>query len=134
MSRELVYLDSSAIVKLVVSEPETPALLSFLRSRSDRVSSALARVEVSRAIRRARLGSSHRRRAFEVLERIALIRIDEGVLDRAAELEPADLRSLDAIHLATALSLEPHLAGIVTYDRSFAAAARKTKLPVHAPR
>jgi len=134
LSRELVYLDSSAIVKLVVAEPETPALLSFLRSRSDRVTSALARVEVSRAIRRAGLGSSHRRRAAEVLERIALIRIDEGVLDRAAELEPADLRSLDAVHLATTLSLEPHLAGIVTYDRLLAAAARKAKLPVHAPR
>lgn len=133
MSAELVYLDSSAIVKLVVMEPETPALLSFLARHPERTSSALARVEVSRALRRARVSAAQRRRADDVLARIGLIRIDDAILDRAADLQPADLRSLDAIHIAAALSIQDELAEVISYDDRFTAAAMKLRLKVIAP-
>ncbi len=111
----LLYLDSSALVKLVVAEPETPALLAFLAGWPHRVSSALARVEVLRAVKRAKAGPAVRRRALRVLAHVAQVRIDELVLAGAARIAPDELRTLDAIHLATAQSVDD-VAGIVTYD------------------
>ena len=102
----LLYIDSSALVKLVVAEPETPALLEFLAGWPHRVSSTLARVEVLRAVRRAAAGPAVRQRATRVLARVGLIRIDEPVLAGAARVAPPELRTLDAIHLATARSLD----------------------------
>jgi uncharacterized protein len=131
---ELIYLDSSAIVKLVVLEPETSALLSFLAGHPERASSGLARVEVLRALRRARASASQRRRASDVLSRIALLHVDDDILESAAELESADLRSLDAIHVATVLSIKEELAGVVTYDERFSAAAKRAGLSIFAPR
>ncbi len=131
-SKELLYLDSSALVKLVVAEPETSALMSFLASWPDRVSSALARVEVLRAVKRAGAGLAVRRRATRVLARVALVRVDEPVLAAAARLEPPALRSLDALHLATARSIYG-VAGIVTYDRRLGQAASRARLKVWAP-
>jgi hypothetical protein len=129
-----VYLDSSAIVKLVVREPESSALFDWLAERPERISSALARVEVLRALRRAGpAGAASRRRAREVLDRIALLPVDRPILDAAGELGPLDLRSLDAIHLATALSVGADLAGVVTYDERLAAAATSAHLDVWAP-
>jgi predicted nucleic acid-binding protein len=118
----------------VADETETPALLSALRGYPQRASSALARVEVLRALRRWRASLADRRRAVEVLSRIALIRIDDRILEAAAGLAPPDLRSLDAIHIATALSVRSDLAALVTYDRRLAAAARSLDLEVVAPR
>ena len=101
MSAERVtYLDSSAIVKLVVREAESTALRRYLRGRRPVVASALARVEVLRAV--LALGDAARERAGVVLSRIELVRINDRVLAMASKLSPADLRSLDAIHLATA--------------------------------
>lgn len=117
----------------MVEEKETAALLSALRLYPERVSSALARVEVSRALRRWRATAADLRRAAEVLLRVALIRIDEQILERAAELEQPDLRSLDAIHIATALAVQDDLAAIVTYDSCLAAAARALRLEVISP-
>jgi predicted nucleic acid-binding protein len=131
---ELIYLDSSAIVKLVVLEQETSALVSFLAAYPERASSGLARVEVLRALRRARASASQRRRASDVLSRIALLHVDDDILESAAELESADLRSLDAIHVATALSIKEELTGVVTYDERFSAAAKRAGLSVFAPR
>jgi predicted nucleic acid-binding protein len=131
---ELIYLDSSAIVKLIVLEQETSALLSFLGDHPERASSVLARVEVLRALRRAGASASERRRAADVLARIALLHVDDDILESAAELEAADLRSLDAIHIATALSIQSELTGIVTYGERFSAAARRAGLSVFAPR
>lgn len=133
MTASLVYLDSSAIVKLVVREPESTALYESLEAWPERVSSAIARVEVVRAIRRAGSTETVRHRALEVLARIALIDVDRPVLDAASEIEPRDLRSLDAIHLATALSLRGDLAGLVTYADRLAAAAARLRLAVWAP-
>jgi predicted nucleic acid-binding protein len=130
----LVYLDSSALVKLVVTEPESSALAAFLKGRSERVSSAMALTEVPRALRRAGFGASERRRAREVMARVALVEVDRRILAAAAALDPAALRTLDAIHLATALAVREDLAAIVTYDRRLAAAAERAHLEVNVPR
>ena len=129
----VVYLDASALVKLVVREPESVALMEFLREHPDRVSSALALAEVPRALRRARFGAAERRRAREVLARVALVDIDRRALAAAAAIEPPTVRTLDAIHLATALALHEDLAALVTYDRRLAVAAERADLPVQAP-
>jgi uncharacterized protein len=128
----LLYLDSSALVKLVVAEPETPALLTFLAGWPHRVSSALARVEVLRAVRRMGAGPAVRRRAARVVARVALVRIDAPVLAAAARIAPAPLRTLAALHLATARSLDS-LGGIVTYDERLGLAASRARLKVWAP-
>ena len=134
MTGSLVYVDSSAIVKLVVREPESSALFDWLATRPERISSAVARVEVPRALRRAGLfGTTHRRRAMEVFDRLALLPLDRPILDTAGELGPPELRSLDAIHLATAFSVGVDLAGLVTYDTRLAAAAARSRMAVWAP-
>jgi uncharacterized protein len=129
----LVYLDSSALVKLVVREPESAALVEFLRERPDRVSSALVLAEVPRALRRARFGATAHRRAREILARVALVDLDRHTLAVAATIDPPTVRTLDAIHLATALALRGDLAGLVTYDRRLAAAAERADLRVQTP-
>ena len=133
MSGELLYLDSSAIVKLVVRESETPALMKLLMDWPDRVSSVLARVEVTRAIRRATSDEPKLRRAGEVLKGINLISMDETILATAATLAPQDLRSLDAIHIATVLSVATDLAALVTYDDRMISAASARHLKVWTP-
>ncbi len=129
----VVYLDSSALVKLVVAEPESSALVAFLRGRSERVSSAVALAEVPRALRRAGFGASERRRSREVMARIALVDVDRRILAAAAALDPPALRTLDAVHLATALAVREDLEALVTYDRRLAAAAERVHLEVSAP-
>src|SRR5215210_2726189 len=95
-----VYLDSSAIVKLAVREPESAALRSYLRRRRPWVSSAIARTEVLRALRPA--GDRAVAAGRGVLTRCDLVRVNDRVLSIAGTMDPPDLRSLDAIHLATA--------------------------------
>lgn len=129
----MLYVDSSAIVKLVAPEPETTALVEALRSDPDTISSALARVEVMRAVRRAGASPGRADRASAVLDRVALVPIDAEILGRAAVLEPRDLRSLDAIHLATALLLRQDIAGVVTYDARLGDAAAAAGMAVLAP-
>lgn len=126
-----VYLDSSALVKLVVREAESDALAEHLRGRRERVSSALARVEVIRAV--STHGSAATARAAQLLQRIGLLQLDDAVLDRAAVLGGSTLRSLDAIHLAAAQTLGQALGEVVTYDQRMADAAREVGLVVVAP-
>lgn len=123
MNEALIYLDSSTIVKLVVPEPETGALLELLAGWPERVSSALARVEVSRAIERAGDDPIAVQRTGEVLDRLGLIRIDADVPSAAANMPPTELRTLDAIHLATALSLGDQPGALVACDARLAEAA-----------
>ena len=130
----LFYLDSSALVKLVAREPETPALLSLLEPRPEVVSSALARVEVLRAVARAGRTSDTLARAEAVLSRVVLVAMDGEILDGAASLQPVALRSLDAIHLATALILHPEADMFVSYDERLNAAATVAGLRVVTPR
>lgn len=133
MSASLVYLDSSAIVKLVVRERESNALFEWLGGWPERISSAIARVEVLRALRRSGAAGALQRRASDLLDRIALLPIDRPVIEVASELGPADLPSLDAIHLATALSVGEDLVGLVTYDDRLTAAATRAHIEVWTP-
>jgi predicted nucleic acid-binding protein len=126
------YLDSSAIVKLVVREPESEELRRYLRGRRPRVSSALARTEVLRALLLAGEEAVSRGRA--VLGRIDLVRVNDRVLDAAAAVLPEKVRSLDAIHLATAQQLGSDLATVLTYDERLAASAKALGLRVVSPR
>ena len=131
MAGQLLYLDSSAIVKLVVAEPETKALRELLRSWPERVSSVVALIEVERVAKR--IGGGAVRRARSVLSRIALVDLDELVVRVAAALDPPELRALDAIHLATALSLGGDLGALCAYDARLAAAAASAVNVVAAP-
>ncbi len=126
-----LYLDSSALVKLVVAEPESAALRGYLAGRPDRVSSALARVEVPRAVRLH--GRRALARAGRLLGRVRLLCLDDALLDEAAGLGPEVLRSLDAIHLASARTLGDELEAVVTYDRRMAEASESLHLKVAAP-
>jgi hypothetical protein len=128
----VVYLDSSALVKLVIAEPESSALRRYLGEEPERASCALARVEVLRAVRDH--GSRAVTRARRLLQRLNLVQIDEELLDVAAALDPRVLRSLDAIHLAAAQLFGGELTAIVTYERRMAAAAALVDLAVTAPR
>ena len=114
------YVDSSAIVKLVVRENESAALRRYLRGRA-LVSSALAGVEVTRAIMPQ--GAAALRAAKEVLSCIDLVRINARVLSRAATMNPPELRTLDAIHLATASLFGNSVHRFVCYDGRLASAA-----------
>jgi len=132
MSAEVAYLDTSAAVKLLMTERESPALRRWLRRRPERASAALLRVELVRVVRRAgfpRLIPEARK----VLAGIHLIRLDDALLDRAADLDPTELRSLDSIHLAAAASLGDDLAAVVSYDDRLLAAATSLGLPIATP-
>jgi predicted nucleic acid-binding protein len=120
-------------VKLVVVERESTGLMEFLRAWPDRASSALSLVEVPRALRRGGRGAPERQRARRLFARLAIIDVDRRVVAAAAGFDPPELRTLDAIHLATALVLGEELAGFVTYDRRLASAAARLDLVVHAP-
>lgn len=117
------YLDSSAIVKLAIREPESAALRRYLRRRLPLVSSALARTEVLRALLPA--GDEAVARGRQVLQRLDLVRVNDRVLNAAALLRPPELRSLDAIHLATAQQLGRELAALVSYDDRMVTAAKR---------
>ena len=132
MSGRTRYVDTSAFLKLIVAEPESVALRTRLRRWPDRASATLLRTETVRALRRS--GNDHLvGNARRLLRAIHLVRIDEPLLDRAGDLGPAELRSLDAIHLATALSIGPELGVFVTYDGRLREAALSQGLDVESP-
>jgi len=126
------YLDSSAIVKLAVAEPESAALRRYLRRRGVQVTSALARAEVARAL--LPFGEGAVRRGREVMARLEVMRVSDRILTAAGSLPPSELRTLDAIHLATAQEFGENLARVVTYDERMASAAENLGLSVTAPR
>jgi predicted nucleic acid-binding protein len=129
-----LYLDSSAIVKLIQRETESDALRRFLRRhRADRrVTSALARVEVVRAILDG--GPAALAHARRQLARVDEITLGSDLLDAAATIAPGErLRSLDAIHLASAQMLVPDLRAVVTYDQRMAASGHALGLTIEAP-
>ncbi|MET7278320.1 type II toxin-antitoxin system VapC family toxin [Kribbella sp. NPDC005582] len=128
----MIYLDSAAIVKLAHAEAESQALRDWLDERVETgwVSSVLAEVESSRAL--ARHASNAVGRLHLVLDLIDLIDLDAGVRILAQTVRPAAVRSLDAIHLATALRV-PELSSFVTYDKRLADAARAAGLVVDMP-
>jgi len=125
------YVDSSAIVKLASAETESPALRTYLRPRRPLVSSALARTEVLRALHDE--GDEGLTRGRVVLGRVDLIRVNDRILNAAGTLLPGYLRSLDAVHLATALELGSDVRQLVTYDARMAEAATTLGLRVASP-
>jgi predicted nucleic acid-binding protein len=129
---KVTYLDSSAIVKLAVREPESSALRSHLRRRRPLVSSALARTEVIRAL--LPLGERAVQRGYDVLARVEFVRVNDRVLRAAGELAPPELRSLDAIHLASAQLFDSELRHVVTYDERMIESARVLGLKTASPR
>jgi predicted nucleic acid-binding protein len=132
MSAEKVtYLDSSAIVKLIVQEPESTALRTHLRRRRPLVSSALARTEVIRSL--LPFGDEAVARGHEVLATLDFVRINDRILRVAGELSPTELRSLDAIHLASAQQFEAELRHVVTYDTRMIDSAHLLHLKTASP-
>ena len=124
------YIDSSALVKLVVSEAESEALETFLAEEPDLVSSELTSVEVLRfSLRR---GDEAVVLAQDALVGVAEFPISPDILREASTIHPRFLRTLDAIHVATALAIG-ELEGVITYDRRMAEAARANGLTVLAP-
>ena len=129
----LIYLDASAIVKLVVEELESPALRDALRGRPRRVSSALALVEVHlAAARRSPAPPSGRVRT--ILAGLTLIPVDQPALESAAGLGEYGLRALDAVHLATARSLDEDLDCFIAYDQRLLGTAETSGLSTEEPR
>jgi len=126
-----IYLDSSAIVKLAVAAIESAALRRYLRRRAPLVVSALARTEVARAL--LPLGPAAVQRGHEVLNRVDLIRVSDRILLDAGSLLPAQLRSLDSIHLATMRQLGGSLRRVVTYDSRLAAVVSAMGMTTVAP-
>ncbi|TQN35682.1 hypothetical protein FHU33_4910 [Blastococcus colisei] len=130
----MIYLDSSAVVKLILQEAESDELESWLtvsRAKAPLVSSALTRVEVLRACRR--VDETLLTPARNLLRGIDLLPMDSAIVESAAELSPAVLRSLDAMHLATALQLDADLEALIAYDARLAEAARAHGLTVDQP-
>ncbi len=127
------YVDTTALVKLVVAESETAALRSWL-ANDDRelVACDLVRTGLMRAVRRSVPDRVLQARA--VLDAIILVEASTGVSEAAGRLEPSVLRSLDAIHLAAALDLGDELEGLVTYDDRLASAAESNGVTVVSPR
>ena len=129
----MIYLDSSALIKLALAEPETGALTSYLAARGEQalVSSSLHRAEVLRAIWRAEPGALPR--AQRMIRRVSLVSLSHDLLDNAATLPPAGLSTTAAIHLASALALKRDLTAFVCYDKLLLDAAESAGLPVASP-
>ncbi len=132
MSGSTAYLDTSAFLKLLKTERESGGLEQALSHWSVFASATLLRTETVRALRRS--GNDHllgdARRMMDVLR---LVRIDEPLLDRAGDLPPIGLRSLDAVHLAAALSIGSDLGVLFTYDDRLREAALSQGLHVEGP-
>jgi len=129
----MIYLDSAAIVKLAHAEPESPALRRWLDKRAETgwISSVLAEIESFRAL--ARYAPEAVSRLPAVLDQIDLIDLDQRIRILARTVQPVTLRSLDAIHLGTALQSRPGLTSFVTYDKRLLDAARTAGLAADSP-
>jgi predicted nucleic acid-binding protein len=129
----VIYLDSSALVKLALVEPETAALADYLANRADQalVSSSLHRAEVLRAIWRAEPGALPR--AQRMIRRVSLVSLSHDLLDNAATLPPGGLCITAAIHLASALAIKRDLTAFVSYDKQLLDAAEAAGLPIASP-
>ncbi len=129
----MIYLDSSALVKLAVTEPESDSLFRWLSDRPNqvRVSSSIIRVEVPRAVWRADPAAVPE--SYQLILRMREVLLSDAVLTKAATARPATLSSLDAIHLASALAIRNDLDAFVAYDQRLLAAARNAGLPVASP-
>lgn len=129
----MIYLDSSALVKLALAETESPVLARWLAERAEHplVSSALYRTEVLRAIWRAEPAALPK--GYRLVRRVERVSLTLEVLDNAATVPPQTLRAADAIHLASALSIRRDVAAFVAYDKRLLDAASAAGLKVASP-
>ena len=129
----MIYLDSAAVVKLAHAEPESAALRDWLDERAGTgwISSVLVEIESFRAL--ARYAPDAVARLPAVLDQIDLIGLDPPIRILAQTARPATVRSLDAIHLGTAMHARQALTSFVTYDKRLLEAALAAGLPAHAP-
>lgn len=125
----MIYLDTSAAVKALIDEAETAAVLEVFAAGSELVSSRLLAVELHAVADRRSLDHAA---ADELLDRVALVSLDDATMTRAVDAH-SGLRTLDALHLATALELRDVIASVLTYDHDLAAAARAHGLRVSDP-
>ena len=125
------YLDASALVKLIAPEDESTAMAAFVTEHRSQSTSVVGLVEVRRAA--ARRPGVAEARVEDVLARIAGVALEPSILTAAATIESPTLRTLDAIHLASAAALSADLEAFVTYDRRLAEAARALGMPVVSP-
>lgn len=130
MTASLTYIDASGFVKLCADERESDALDQFVKGR-ELASSALLRAEARRAVRH--IGQETVEHAGVALGAVTLLDVTDEVLDRAGMLDPRIMRMLDAIHVATALSIADDVAVVVTYDKRMQHATRAVGLPVESP-
>jgi predicted nucleic acid-binding protein len=128
---QLAYVDASAFVKLVIDEPESDALGDAL-ARLTMTSSAILEVEATLVVRRRQPRSFNGVR--RLLGSVRLVEIERAIRRAAGDLEDPGLRSLDALHLATALSLGERCGAFFAYDDRLIAAARAHGLTVTVPR
>jgi predicted nucleic acid-binding protein len=126
-----VYLDASALVKLVIDEPESDALRRYVRGGHVVVTSEIAMVEVRRAVRLSNPSSQTSEDTRALLDEAWLVELDVGLMEQAALIGPPRLRTVDAIHLATALQIEPD--EFLAYDHPLLAAAAAAGLSVASP-
>jgi predicted nucleic acid-binding protein len=126
----IAYIDASALVKLVLAEPESLEMARWYVESERVATSRIGIIETQRAVARRPHDPVHLDR---VLSGIEVISVTTRLGDRAAAISPASVRTLDAIHLATALGIGANLTSFVTYDDRLAAAARDLGLPVVSP-
>jgi predicted nucleic acid-binding protein len=126
--RDVTYLDASAILKLVVHEPESSALRAYLAPRLARATSVIGVIETRRTARRLRDDA-----AEQVAFVIDVIALEDELVATAATVRPERLRSLDAIHVASAIDLGSDLEVLVSYDARMIEAATAAGLPVASP-
>ena len=129
----MIYFDTSALVKLVFEEAESMALTEWLSVRTDvpKISSDLSTVELLRTCRR--IDEDAIEDAKLLLGGIDLLPMDRGIVEKATTLVPEELRSLDAIHLASALSVKEDLTALVAYDVRLCSAAQEAGIEVVSP-
>lgn len=126
-----LYLDTSAVGRVLLGEPDAPAVLAAAREHDQHVSSRVLAVELRRlSLRHDCLADANR-----LLSAVALVPVTEELLGAADTVAPATVATLDAIHLATALDVASSigLGAILTYDQRLAAGARHHGIPVLAP-
>lgn len=129
----MIYLDSAAVVKLAHAEAESPALRAWLNDRAETgwVSSVLMEIEAFRVL--ARYAPEAVTRLHPVLDQIDLMDLSPRVRILAQTVRPVAVRSLDAIHVATALTIRSSLHSFVTYDKRLLDAATTAGLPAESP-
>lgn len=126
------YADTSALVKLVINEKESESLAEHIRASSLQLtSSEIAEVELLRAV--ARVDRDRIPEAVALLERTVLLPLTSEITSRVASLKPTSMRSLGAIHLATALEIQADLEGLVSYDERMVEASRAAGIETCSP-